>query len=510
MIAFIVFFLTTQDAPDLDRLAAAGRVSAERLGTRQATWTATHTLESGISINVHMARQGDRQSVALKAADQDLGRLIIRDGVWYVSDPLGHRKHRPNEATFFIPTWYLYLQEADPQFITDGLMLKDVPFEGRIGEVGVWRQPLPEAMRRQLQTTLDQMNAAKIDRPDVTRKLRDLLEKGIVFRVHLQTGLIEESQNAKMRTRISDVMILEKPDPRLFEIPTRQWVDLTDDPLKGNLEDLAMLANSPAWRRGQPAGDMTLGLMDVGTGRFRRLPFDGAAALAGCFSRNRRRAYVTGLSQEGVFGLYEVDLSSGRNRRLAHNLEANGHMAFPVLSPDGRSLAVLHGGGERRLLENDVALVDIETGQARYLGRPADRAFLSWMSDGRSLILLERSRVLEGEAEAHWICRMGLDGKVTRIREGDQPTLFGDGKTVLFQRRDRSWATCDTEGENESVFGDGRKSYGFPSPAPDGKRMIMMKFRPDRGPEPVVIDIATGEERVIRHSDGLWGQPAWR
>jgi Tol biopolymer transport system component len=71
-------------------------------------------------------------------------------------------------------------------------------------------------------------------------------------------------------------------------------------------------------------------------------------------------------------------------------------------------------------------------------------------------------------------------------------------------------ATCDLEGKKETPFGNGRKSYGFPSPAPDGKRLLMMKFRADGGPEPVVIDLTTGEEGAVPHSGGLWAQPAWR
>jgi len=508
--ALLALFLTLQDAPDLDRLSAAGLASAERLKTHQATWTATHTLENGASINVHVVRQGDRQSVVLKVANQDLGRLIVRDGVWYVSDALGARKHRPYEATFFLPTWYLYLQRAMPEYITEVSTLKGLPYEGSAGEVGVWRQPWPEAIRRQLQSALDQLKAAKIDQPEVAKKSRDLLEKGNIFKVQLKTGLVEESQNAQFRTRITDLMIVEKPDPRFFEIPDRDWADFTDDPTKGKLNDLTMLANSPLWQKGQKAGDMTLGLLDVVTGRFRRLPFEGAVALAGCFSQDRKTAYVTGQTPEGVFGLYEVNLSNGRNRRLAQNLEVVGFMMFPSLSPDGRSLAFLHGGGERRILENHIALVDIETGQAKYLGDPADQAFLSWMRDGKSLVHLERLRALGGEAETHWISRTNLDGKVTRILEGDQPTLFGDGKTLLFERKDGTWATCDLEGKNETTFGNGRKSYGFPAPAPDGKRLLMMKFRADSGPEPVMIDLTTGEEAAVPHSGGLWAQPAWR
>src|SRR5437773_12060030 len=60
-----------QNTPDLEKIAAAGRASKEQMAQRQTIWTATHKLENGASIEVHVVRQGDRQSVALRVANQD-------------------------------------------------------------------------------------------------------------------------------------------------------------------------------------------------------------------------------------------------------------------------------------------------------------------------------------------------------------------------------------------------------------------------------------------------------
>src|SRR5687768_1041702 len=94
MLEALLLALTIQNPPDLQKVAAAGQASAKRMADRQAVWTATHTLENGASIDVHVIRQGNRQSVVLRVGQQDFGRLIIRDGIWYVSDSLGPRKHR--------------------------------------------------------------------------------------------------------------------------------------------------------------------------------------------------------------------------------------------------------------------------------------------------------------------------------------------------------------------------------------------------------------------------------
>jgi hypothetical protein len=507
----LLLALAVQNPPSLEKVAAAGRATIKRLSAGQSTWTTFITLENGVVVEVHVAVQGDRESTVLRANNQDLGRLIVRDGVWHVSDALGARKHRPYEAAFFIPTWYLYRQMAEPKCVTDPAALRGWKFSGVDGEIGTWHEPLPESLRTQMQSYIDQLRSAKIDRPDLFRKLQEQIDKGFVYRIHLPTGLMQETENAKFRIRIADLLTPSKPDPRFFEIPDRDWKDFTDDPLKGPLDNLLMLAHSPVWQKGQKAGDMNLGLIDTTSGRFRRIPYQGPVAVSGCFSKDRRKVYITGTTLEGYFALIEVDLSTGANRQLATNLAAEGMLMMPALSPDGRTLAVLHGGGNRPILENHVTLVDLDSGDARYVGKTADRAFFSWFPDGKALLLLERSKVLAGEPEAHWICRMDLEGRVERIREGDHPVLLGDGRTILFNRRmENTWATCDLEGKNVKTFGDGRSNYSFATPGSDGKRLVMMRFRKDAGPEAAVIDLATGKEMTIPTGPGLWAQPAWR
>lgn len=495
--------------PDLEALAAAGKANLARFERGDAGWTAAVTLENGATIEVRCLKQGEARSFQLGVGAQDFGTLLIRDGLWHVSDPAGHRKHRPYEAAFYLPTFYLFLRRAEPTFVVDAKGFDGFRFEGSAGDVGTWRQPLPDVHRRTFESQLKQLDG--LDSPKLAKTraaLVEMLEKGFVFRVHLHTGCVVETRNPKMGTRIQDFHLGRTVVP---DVPPRAWVDYTDDPTKGKVGDLVLLAHTAVWEKGRKAGDMTLGLMDVGTGRFRRVPFDGIGSLPGSFSLDRRKVYLTGIADEGIFALYEVDLSTGANRRLAENLEPSGQLLFATLSPDGRRLAALHGGGERKVLESDLALVDVETGDARYVGKPADRAFLSWLPDGRSLLLLERVRQdLKDEGE-HWICRMDLEGRTSRIRLGEQPTLLRDGKTILYQDREAgTWWTCDLEGENEKLFGDGRKACGMPSPAPDGRRLLMMRYSADGPPEPLVIDLVSGEERVLPRADGLWGMPAWR
>ncbi len=127
--------------PDLEALAAAAAESRKRFEGGYATWTATHTLENGAAIEVRCARQGDRSRVLMKSHDAELGRLLARDGVWYVSDPSGDRQHRPYEAAFFLPTWTLYQAASEPVFLEDPAELRGLPFDGAADGVGTWRPP---------------------------------------------------------------------------------------------------------------------------------------------------------------------------------------------------------------------------------------------------------------------------------------------------------------------------------------------------------------------------------
>lgn len=476
----MLFALLLAGQPDLDALAAAAAAARKRFESGAATWTATHTLENGAAVDVHVARHGERASVVLKAGGNDLGRLLVRDGLWHVLEAGDGRKHRPYEAAFALPTWYLYLQAAEPVFLDDPGELRGLPFDGVAEGVGTWRQPLPAATREL---------ALKSGDP----KLRELAEKGLPFRVRIADGLKVEVHNPKLRTSIRDLTIHEKPDERLFALPAREWRDFSDDPTSGKLENLVMLAHSAVWQKGQKAGDMNLGLMDVETGRFRRVPFQGAALLPGSFSPDRRKVYGT-----DARGLYEIDLSSGANR-----LMAEGTFMFPT--SNGTTIAALRLGGGATILESRVALVEVGSGDVRHVGASADRAFLSWLPDG--LLLLEREWKDPKEPAIPWICRMDLEGKVTRLRRGNQPALLG--QTILYEDNGL-WHTCDLSGRGEKLFGDGRRHHILPSPSPDGKRLLMLRRRAADGPEPVVIDLASGRERPVPITPGLWGQPAWR
>jgi hypothetical protein len=91
------------------------------------------------------------------------------------------------------------------------------------------------------------------------------------------------------------------------------------------------------------------------------------------------------------------------------------------------------------------------------------------------------------------------------------PVALADGRRILFKDPQAgTWHTCNLDGQDEKPYADGLKGYGFPAPAPDGRRLLMMHFQPGQGPVPVVLPIDAGQGRPATTAPGLWAMPAWR
>ncbi len=148
------------------------------------------------------------------------------------------------------------------------------------------------------------------------------------------------------------------------------------------------------------------------------------------------------------------------------------------------------------------------------MGEPRDMAFLSWLPDGKGLVLLHREVADPSDVTSprtDTIARMDLGGRLTKIREGSSPVLLNDGKTILFQdTKSHTWQTCGLDGGDTKPYAGGLSGYGFPSPAPDGRRILMMHVRQGLAPEPTILPIGGSEGKPAFTVPGLWATPAWR
>ena len=514
--------------PDLRELARSGRQSLQRLEAAAASWTTIIERGSGgkIAVAVLSAPGRRRMVVTIAAMGQrfEVIRVIIRDDAWYVTEKEGIRgKYRPYEAPFNISMAYAFITWAEPHFViaTDDAGLGK--YEGTQGDVATYRSPVPESSKQQLQATLTKYDElvkahpALKDKPelrDMMQKCRDLLANGVPTRVDLKSGMIVGRTTPVLKTSVTDFRRLEGVDEKDFAVEG-DWPDYSDDPTTGDLDELVIISHFGLWRPGLPRkGDPDARLLDLRTGRIRRVPFEGAIATGGCFLKGRTRVVVTGFSlAEAALRLYEINLKTGENRQLGGELLAAGFCHGPALSPDGKTLAVVHRASLAELFGAQVCLADVASGKARKIGKPMDVARLSWLPGGNGLILVRQKHIAMDKPSLGQMFRMDLDGRLTYIRDGGSAVLLNDGRTILFRERDgekRLWKTCDLSGKNVKLLGDGLAEYAFPAPAPDGKRILMMRFQKGQAPVPHILEIGASQGKPATKVPGLWALPVWR
>jgi hypothetical protein len=252
-------------------------------------------------------------------------------------------------------------------------------------------------------------------------------------------------------------------------------------------------------------------LLNVRNGKVRRVPFPFGVALSGCFSPDRTKVYISGTKfDDATIALFEINLMTGETMPLGDESLRRGIWLGPVLSPDGRSLAasqVFQGTA----LGSQIHEIDLQTSESRAIGEPMDAAFLAWHPDGRSLFFALREPDPTSEFPKSFITQISLEGKIRKLREGGFPCLLPSVQRFLFEdaRDDRRLKTCDLEGRDARLFGDGFKGFGFPAPSSDG-RLLMMKFVTGKAPQPCLIDLDTYQVTPIDAGPGMWGRPAWR
>ena len=161
-----------------------------------------------------------------------------------------------------------------------------------------------------------------------------------------------------------------------------------------------------------------------------------------------------------------------------------------------------------------VYLLTPDNEKPRPVGQALDIRSLSWLGDGRALVLLVADPADEGGKGPRFrIVRLGLDGKVSEVRNdtGQFATVSGkDADKILFQGRDRLWYTCDSEGEDVVMVGNGLDGLEFPAVNPEGTHAVMIERDEDNRSWPVVVELVSGKKFPVKVERGRWLRPAWR
>jgi hypothetical protein len=518
--------------PDITTLAQVARETQEKLATTPATWTAVLQAAGNLPVTVEVLQKPKFRRLVMTATIEGKKRQIAvvfqRDGCWYVFEQGRAGKYRPFEATFQHILGYLYLIRAEARFVTGRSKLGK--YEGTRSGIAMYRTTISPLSRKQMETWIAGAQSALERITDPVKKrgiearmreLRGYLSEGFPLEVELSSGMVVHLGTHERQKQIAGFRWLEEVDDRQFAVEGVEWIDHTGDPTARNADDLAMIGYCGYWRTGAKSFEFDTCLIDVNTGRFRRVPFRGYATLPGCFSKDREKVFVSGMPDAGeMFRLYEINLRTGHNRRLGRRSLTGGHVLGPSLSPNGRTLAVIQITSETDpAARTQVHLVDILTGQSSRLGKPLDAAYLSWAPERRGLILGARIHQDGNAPPVPTVVRMDLQGEVTPIVPGSNPALIAGGEKILFlDDAAKLWKTCGVDGQDVKPFGDGMKNFHAPAPAPDGQRLLMMRYDPTRLPSdpearppvPVVMKLDGTDIRTVVEAVGLWGKPAWR
>jgi hypothetical protein len=511
-------------APDLNALAKRGAGSAERLKTGGASWETNLLFANGVTLTVSVIKWKGQTRAAVSGVvggqRKEAFSIVMNETAWYLREPQRKVKSRPYEAHFTFPNGYLLLAAAQPAFVDDPAATKDWTYQSSEGDVATFNVPLTAAERLKVEQALKQgesiLNALPESKREWAEKgfghLRRTLKMGRVVSVDLRSGLLVTRSTARLSVSFGGFQWRESVDETLFATDKVAWEDQTSALEGAEPSNLLMILHAPMWRPGRKdlEPEPELCLLDTQTRRMVRLPYRGAGAAPGCFSKDRTKVFVSGLDElAGNMGLFEVDLKTGANRRIAASLPLGMYM-IPALSPDGGSLAFVQLLATDKPFESQVLVLDLVTDKVRPIGKPFDTGFISWAPDGKSLIIVRREWIDPdpNKPSVRTVARLDLDGTRKDLRAGDSPVLMPDNR-ILFKDGE-VWKTCDLEGKNESLVGDGLRRHGFPTLSPDGKRVLFMRFAEGKGPEPVVIDLKTLESHVVAEADGFYAMPAWK
>lgn len=510
--------------PELSKFVEAAQRTKRRLSSEPLKWsmqldTGAEAL-MGVSIHKSPTASLYEFNLTVDAKTQPVGTILCLGETWYVSDAFVKGRYRQYEAPISIPAG-MYLMQSSELRLVDAEFLAGSKVDSTDGDRVTIRVPLTDAHRTQIETVLKKSSELKSvlkgsnrTVPEQTQRIvtdaQDVIDKGNRFVIDSRTGQILEMGMPARRIRFTPLVWLGPgPQPKL-QPPPGDFPDHTAPIPEGDLGDVIQISSNKTWKPGQPSGELELMLLNLRTREIRRAPFPFGPALPGCFSPDRSLIYATGLDPEvGAIRPVAINLKTGESQWIGGEAFTHGNWLDPIVSPKGDRLAILSpmsGQG----LNSQIHVIDLASGKPTPVGKPMDAAMLNWHPDGKSLFCMVREPGTGGST-IRYVCRLDLDGKVTKLTKGGFPEVLPVQKRILFESEDeeRVLKSCDLNGKDIRLFGDGFKGYGFPTASPDGM-LILMKFKKGEAPQPCLVNLENYEVTPLDLGPGLWSRPKWR
>ncbi|CAE7762588.1 yqjF, partial [Symbiodinium microadriaticum] len=326
-----------------------------------------------------------------------------------------------------------------------------------------------------------------IELEEKLKTYREFIDKGSEIRINTRTGVIEKAGAINQIFRVTAFQKLRIVHPDMFKVDRQTWEDRTGSVAGEEYDwsDVILIASNPSWKPGSEKGDLETIMLNRKTGISRRVPFAYGAIIDACFSPDHRYCYVTGwIPYEGTIGVFAVDLETHEHFRLGSEPLLTGMNLVAEVSPDDSFLAVVQIEYEAGPLQFRLHLVDTESGDSIKIGDTHDMGSVNWLPESNGFILAIRENDGLLETKATRICHMDLDGKLTELCQGSEPRLLGKSRRILLKGEDGSWYTCNMQGKDRQIVGDGLKGFGSPSANNPADNVLMTKFDDKDGPRP--------------------------
>jgi hypothetical protein len=526
VLCFSLLVACPQEKPNLAKLAQLGARNLEKANQAPASWTLTGHASSGGMVTVKTTKNRNGQSWLFFATVKDqttkLCEIYETEGFWYVIEGSRKIKTRPFEAVLQTPGVYYFLSLATPRFVTGEVLLQNAKFEQQRGDVASYRIPPSPEVRAAMETVLTNIQEASLKNPDLLKRpdaielvrlAHERLEEGTPLSINIRTGMIVEEQTGfgqkELTLSIKDFRWLDGPETNRFDLPEVDlWEDRSESLSVEDLKECVLVLHDPLFRdrnnRSEPDGCV----LNLKTGKLRRLPYRGFASIPCCFMNDRRYVIVVANDvNKGSMRLVKLDLLTGENWDIIRDGDAAWTPLTAKISPDDRWLISQSYQKGNTPWDFQMHLIDLANGKLRQLGKTGEfGGALSWLPGGDAVIV----RRFQSANEPTVISRLGINGTQKDVRVGDMPLVLRKSKRILYRDQESAlWYTCNLDGSDPNLYADGMKGCGNPTVSPEEERIIFDRGGGGKVTKPMLFEFGKTNGTPITTAEGFTGHSVW-